>query len=189
MESTGISTNSCSSCLGGGFEYMSSSPLIGEDFHPIWLAHIFQMGWWKTTNQLPKYSLGFIKKKSHPGPSFRESCPSPTNREKRKLIDSKVPKKRFWGDGLVGQIEGIIFQHTQTLNAYLPTFGSFPWNMPLKHTLDLTLIPTHDAFWWQRKVFFFGWTLIFTSSTGGDEPASWGPERGGSSTWYLLVKL
>ena len=28
---------------------------IGEDWFPIWLVHIFQMGWWKTTN--PKQSF------------------------------------------------------------------------------------------------------------------------------------
>ena len=37
--------------LGGGFKYfLFSSRTLG--FHdPIWRPHIFQMGWWKTTNQ------------------------------------------------------------------------------------------------------------------------------------------
>ena len=36
--------------LGGGFKYFIFSPLFGEDSH-FDGSHIFQMGWWKTTNQ------------------------------------------------------------------------------------------------------------------------------------------
>ena len=44
----------------GGFKYFLFSPRTwGDD--PIWLAHIFQMGWWKTTNWkcLWPWSLGW----------------------------------------------------------------------------------------------------------------------------------
>ena len=34
--------------LGAGFKYLLFSPIFGEDSH--FDEHIFQMGWWKTTN-------------------------------------------------------------------------------------------------------------------------------------------
>ena len=36
--------------LGGGFKDFFFTPILGED-EPILTTHMFQMGWWKTTNQ------------------------------------------------------------------------------------------------------------------------------------------
>ena len=56
--------------LGGGFKYFFFSPLFGGD-DPIWLAHIFQMGWFNhqlvllvTVNSIELYYVITPKKKT-----------------------------------------------------------------------------------------------------------------------------
>ena len=45
--------------LGGGFkDFLFSSLKLGEDVHPIWLSHIFQMGWFN--HQLDLINKHFI---------------------------------------------------------------------------------------------------------------------------------
>ena len=62
-------TNYCNTNLGGGVNYLYFQPLPGE-MDPIWLPHIFQMGWWKTTNhQAEKVFLN--KANGWNGRSFR----------------------------------------------------------------------------------------------------------------------
>jgi len=163
--------------------------------NPIWLAHIFQMGWWKTTNQLPNIHLVLSRKKAlsqkYPVPSFRESCPSPTNREKGNSLTQKC-RKNGMGRWTRRTHEGIIFNIPKHFNAYLPTFGSFPWNMPLfQHTLDLTNQTTQRCVNGGKERCFFRLEINFhVIHRWLVEASIRGALKGAKgSTWYLLVKL
>ncbi len=46
--------------LGGGFQYFLFSPRSLGKWNPIWLAHIFQMGWNSTTNWLSLWMNGSL---------------------------------------------------------------------------------------------------------------------------------
>ena len=46
--------------LGGGFRYVWFSSLPGGN-DPIWLVHMFQMGWWKTNQPWSKIRSGSFK--------------------------------------------------------------------------------------------------------------------------------